>query len=274
MHSTQPTQALETAPVRSALKRVLLSSLFATGLWICLASAALAGPTTTTTEPTTTTTSPTTTTTSPTTTTTSPTTTTTAATTTTTSSTTTTQPPVNLSGQYAFADEKTFDANSSFLNIDTGLNQMCVAGAVEEPDRLQLPFNEIVTFYYDANSAIDKATDKKVKGVFGEVTVQLRLLLMALNASESDFDQTIFPTCKVQATLDKAGDHAKVTLRCDLGENLSSFTGLTPGQLTNIDNAFGKGKRAKVNVKSGKLKIVHSGQPTEAEPPNTCQVLD
>ena len=62
----------------------------------------------------------------------------------------------------------------------------------------------------------------------------------------------------------------KVNLLCNLGENLSDFPGITEDLVESVDHAFGQRNRAKVNVKTGRLKITHDGVPTEAEPPVTC----
>jgi hypothetical protein len=58
-----------------------------------------------------------------------------------------------------------------------------------------------------------------------------------------------------------------VKLRCELGEDLEGFSPtLTPSLIENVDHAYGHGKRARVNTKTGKLKILHHGDPADSVP--------
>ena len=259
-----------------------LSGMLAAGSWIALASAALAGPTTTTTVlgTTTTTVLGTTTTTvlgTTTTTTTAPPTTTTTTTTvpptttTTTSTTTTTLAPGDLSGQYAFFDKISNDKDQSFMDVDESSNQICLAGSVRYIDATAT-LNRSVTFSYDASGPIKKATDKKVSADF--TTTQLTLLIQELVPTAdggpiTEYNNSISVQCKVKATLKQPGGNQsgepaqdRVNLLCDLGPSFEAFQNvaeLTPALLDNITAAFAKRKTVKADVKKGKLKIKTSG---------------
>lgn len=266
--SGESTPRALSVPCRQLSQRRLRAAyLVGACLSVLFGSAVLAGPTTTTTtEPTTTTSTTTTTTTTTTsTTTTEPTTTTTVATTTTTSSTTTTTLPSGLSGQYSFLDKATGSANTSFMNVDTGLGELCVAGQTAEVANGQ-SIAPTVTFTYQALGDITDADDKTVKADFLQV-----LLTLDITGPDPDnssgtitrFNQTILLECKLDASLRKEGDADKVKLRCELGENFSEFDGLTSGDIVAIDSAYKSAKRAKASSKNGKLKITHEGEPTE-----------
>jgi hypothetical protein len=188
-------------------------------------------------------------------------------TTTPTSSTTTTTLPSSgdLSGQYPFVDKSTGDANTSLLNVDTSLGQICLAGQVQETDETSsLPAT--VTFTYDSIGAITKDTDKKVLADF--VTASLTLDISGTNVTP--YNQLITLNCKLEASLLKEGSRDKVKLLCELGDNFAAFPGLTSQQITYIDNAYAKVKRAKANSKNGKLKISTVGVPAEGGVPITC----
>jgi hypothetical protein len=126
-----------------------------------------------------------------------------------------------------------------------------------------------VTFSYVSNGSIAGLNPRKVRGEFVELF--LRLEIIAINAEEADYDATIPAECKIiKGNLQKAGDRAKVNLLCALGENLSEFPGLTEENVESVDHAYGDRNRAKVNTKTGRLKISHTGAPTDTEPPVTC----
>ena len=176
-------------------------------------------------------------------------------------------PSGDLSGDYPFVDDKTGDANTSFMEVDTELGKVCVAGQIQQIDDLSSD-SATVTFIYSSTGDITKDTDEKVKADFGTV-------LLTLDISGEDvetYHQAITPECKLKATLQKAGAQDKVILRCDLlGENFSAF-GLNAQYITIINNAYVHQKRATVNTKKGKLKISHAGEPTNQQPPATCNV--
>jgi hypothetical protein len=158
-------------------------------------------------------------------------------------------------------DKSTGGANTSFLNVDTSLNQICLAGQVQEADETSsLPAT--VTFTYDSLGSISKETDKTVRGDFVSVSLTLDI--------STGYSQTITATCKLKASLQKAGVQDKVNLQCDLLENYAAFSGLTSQQITNVDQAFAKVKRVKANSKNGKLKISTVGEPTDAAVPGLC----
>jgi hypothetical protein len=151
-------------------------------------------------------------------------------------------------------DESTGAANTSLLNVDTSLGQVCLAGQVQEIDETS-SVPTTVTFGYDSVGAITKDTDKKVLADFVAVSLTLDI------SGTTPYSETITANCKLKASLQKEGAQDKVNLRCDLLENYAAFPGLTSQQIINVDNAYAKVKKAKANSKKGKLKISHSGEP-------------
>ena len=180
-------------------------------------------------------------------------------------------PSDDLSGDYPFVDGKTGGANTSFMEVDTELDKVCVAGQVRRTDDLSSA-SATVTFTYSSTGDISKDTDKKVKADFGTVTLTLDIS----GEEVTPYHQEITPQqCKLKATLLKGGSADKVTLRCDLGENFSAFSDLNPlnpQYLTNIANAYLHEKRVTASPKKGKLGISHIGEPTDQQPPATCNV--
>jgi hypothetical protein len=177
---------------------------------------------------------------------------------------------VGLSGNYSF-DDKSGDTNSSFLGIDTPQGLICVAGQVVDFDRLALPFNRSVTFSYESNGTITKETDKTVRGEF-PTTVLVSLVIVnerseAEGGPLTEYDGQVTADCVLEARLVKSGERDKVKLRCDLGEDLAGFSPpLTSSLIENVDNAYGHGRRARVDTKKGKLKIPHIGDPADSVP--------
>jgi hypothetical protein len=177
-------------------------------------------------------------------------------------------PSDDLSGDYPFVDGKTGGANTSFMEVDTELDKVCVAGQVRRTDDLSSA-SATVTFAYSSTGDISKDTDKKVKADFGAVTLTLDIS----GEDVTPYHQEITPQCKLKATLLKRGSADKVTLRCDLGENFSAFSDLNPlnpQYLTNIANAYVHQKRVTANLKSGRLSISHVGVPADGEVPASC----
>ena len=162
-------------------------------------------------------------------------------------------------------DKTTGGANTSLLNVDTSLGQICLAGQVQETDEAS-SIPATVTFTYDSIGAITKDTDKKVLADF--VTASLTLDISGTNVTP--YNQLITLNCKLEASLLKEGSRDKVKLLCELGDNFAAFPGLTSQQITYIDNAYAKVKRAKANSKNGKLKISTVGVPAEGGVPITC----
>jgi hypothetical protein len=169
-------------------------------------------------------------------------------------------------------DTITADANTSVLNVDRSLGQMCVAGQVQEFDRTATPFNRSVTLTYRSIATIRKATDNTVKA--DSVSVSLTLEIMNLVPAVSggpflEYDQTITAECKLKARLQKKGSRDRVRLRCDLGRNLSDFPDLTPELIQNVANA--SLKRVKIHMERGRLNLWTHGVPTDAGVPVSCE---
>jgi hypothetical protein len=160
-------------------------------------------------------------------------------------------------------DKSTVGANTSFLNVDTSRGQVCLAGQVFAVDQIA---NRSVTYTYNTVGTISKATDKTVRA--DSNSVSLTLDITELTNPIPEYSETITAECKVKASLQKEGTKDKVSLRCDVGENLSDFTGLTPELIENVANA--RLKRVKVNTKKGKLKIATVGVPANAGVPVSC----
>ena len=170
-------------------------------------------------------------------------------------------PPGNLSGSYPFVDTRTAGANTSFLEVDTGLGQVCVAGHVQGSDGAI-----DVAFRYESLGSIGKANEQKVRGDF----VSVSLTLDITGGAAPTYGQTIPAECRLRASLQKAGSRGKVRLRCELGENYAAFAGLSSQQVTSIDNAFAEQPRARARSKTGRLKISHVGDPSGAGFAVTC----
>jgi hypothetical protein len=155
-------------------------------------------------------------------------------------------------------DDKSGAKNTSFMNVDTGLGLVCLAGQVQEFDNTVIP-SRSVTFTYRSIGEIRKTTDKKVQADFGSVLLTLEIVMVP---GVQEYQQTITFPCKLRASLQKAGSQDGVKLNCELGDNFAAFSGLTNALIENINHAFGKQKRAKT-TKHGGLKIPHRGVPTE-----------
>ena len=269
-------EARQARSLREPLGGALLAMLLAVGLGIALAGAALAGPVSTTTSTTifgaTTTTSTTTTsTTGPPTTTSPSTTSTTSTSTTSTTSTTTTTTLPGLTGVYPFEDKDVGDKSINLLNVDTTLDEICLAGSAQGVDAISEILNRRVTFSYQAFGSISKESDKKVQGDFVDVQVALNLTIQEIVGAPPppipppEFDETIFLTtkCKLKVSLTQPGgpqstERARdsVSLDCDLGPNFEAFGDLDQALLTNIQEAL---EKRKFNLKKGRLKIKTSG---------------
>jgi hypothetical protein len=155
-------------------------------------------------------------------------------------------------------DKSTGGANTSFLNVDTSLNQICLAGQVQETDSVS-SVPATVTFAYDSIGQITKETDSRVQADFASVNLTLDIS----GANVTPYNAVITLACRFKATLLKEGTRDKVKLLCELGENYAKFTGLSSQQIASIDNAYAKAKKAKASSKNGKLKISHVGDPAE-----------
>jgi hypothetical protein len=154
-------------------------------------------------------------------------------------------------------DKATGSANVSFMNVDTGLGEICLAGATTETADAQV-YPPVVVFFYQALGDITQATDTEVKADFALVN-----LTLDISEGIEPYSQTIQLTCKLEASLRKEGERDKVKLRCDLGENYSAFPDLTSGQIAAINDAYKGVKHAKASSKKGKLKVTNDGEVTD-----------
>jgi hypothetical protein len=157
-------------------------------------------------------------------------------------------------------DQSTGAANTSFLSVATGSDQVCVAGQVQGTDG-----STSVVFSYESIGSISKATDKKVIGEFISVS-----LMLDITGGTAAYSQEIMLQCKLGASLRKEGSRDKVSLRCELGQNYSAFPNLNSALIVNINRAFAKQPKVKANSKRGRLKISHVGEPADGEVPVSC----
>src|SRR5262245_26992020 len=78
----------------------------------------------------------------------------------------------STSGQHAFQD-RSGDANSSFIDVDLDAGQLCVAGQVQELDHEAEPFNRRVTIRYEASGPLALATNVKARAEPTSVVLNL-----------------------------------------------------------------------------------------------------
>jgi hypothetical protein len=168
-------------------------------------------------------------------------------------------------------DTITGDANTSVLNVDRSLGQMCVAGQVRLFDRTAVPFNRSVTLTYRSIATISQTAVETVKADSVSVNLTLEIFNLIPEVSGGpvqEYNQTITAECKLKARLKKNGLRDKVRVRCDLGRNLSAFPGLTPTLIENVADA--SLKRVEIHMKRGRLNLWTHGVPTEAGLPISC----
>jgi hypothetical protein len=157
-------------------------------------------------------------------------------------------------------DVDNFDKNETLLNVDTLSGDFCLAGRAVGVDPT-VSFNRLVVFTYDSLGSVSKATETTVNGAFVDVNLRLTIEEQHPDGNISEFDQTIPAECRLKGRLRKEGDAAKVTLQCDVGQDLSAFTGLDQDLVENVTDAFTKRKNLKVNTKKGKIHFTHRGEP-------------
>jgi hypothetical protein len=168
-------------------------------------------------------------------------------------------------------DTITGDANTSLLNVDRTLGQMCVAGQVQEFDRTATPFNRSVTLSYRSIATISRVTPRTVRADATSVSLTLEIVDLVPAVSGGpvpEYDETITAECKLEARLQKKGARDKVRLLCDLGPDLSAFPGLTPELVENVEDA--SLKRVKIHTRKGRLKLWTHGVPTDVGLPISC----
>jgi hypothetical protein len=80
------------------------------------------------------------------------------------------------------------------------------------------------------------------------------------------YDETVSSACSLKAKLQKAGDKAKIRLKCDVGEDLSAFPDPVGDFIDSIENAFPKqgAKHIKVDTSKGKVRITHNGEAVDS----------
>jgi hypothetical protein len=157
--------------------------------------------------------------------------------------------------------------------VDTASGELCVAGQVVEFDRLALPYNRRVTFSYTAAGPIDRANDNRVRSELTSVLLRLVIVNLLPGNPVTEYDQEISTQCRVKAAVQKQGERGRVNLHCnELMPNFQAFPSLGEALVENVENAYGRQKRAHVDVKQGRLRIQHNGEPSDDEPAVTCSV--
>ena len=227
-------------------------------------------PTTTTSSTTSTTTTSTTsvpttssTTTSGPTTSTAPTTSSTSTTTTAPTTTSTTLPGGGLSGRYEFADRRFGGASTSYLEVDTALGKLCVAGEVRGTSG-----GTEVTISYRSAGAVDKASDTKLTALLDRVEIELRIS----GGGVAPYGFDVEPPCTLKVRLAQAGSRDRLRLRCEIGDGFSMFADLDAAQVASIDAAFAARSGAKAKSKTGRLKVSHSGVTADGAVSVSCEI--
>jgi hypothetical protein len=171
-------------------------------------------------------------------------------------------------------DKVSFDKHQSAFNVDTSSGQICVIGEVVGIDPTTT-FNRRVTFTYEGQGTITKATDKVVKGDFPNVQVTV-LIEELSDPAEEEFTATITTDCKLKGSIKKSGDSDRTSLKCNAGENLAAFGLDTPENqpfLENVTDAFPRRNGMNVNTRKGKIRFKTNGEPTPAGiTPPSCEL--
>jgi hypothetical protein len=125
---------------------------------------------------------------------------------------------------------------------------------------------ERVFFEYTALGGIKKESQKQVTPA-DLAPVALRLVIETVAASPVTlYDQTLTTGCTLKAKLRKAGERAKLRLKCDVGELLSAFPDMTAELREHVQNAFPKQgtKHLKVDTSKGRLRITNNGEAVDS----------
>ncbi len=218
---------------------------------------------TTTTSSTTSTTTTTSTTSVPTTSSTTTSTTSTAPTTSSTSTTTTTLPGGGLSGQYEFADRRFGEESTSYLEVDTALGKICVAGEVRG-----MSGGTEVTVSYRSTGIVGKASDTKLSALLDRVEIELRIS----GGGVAPYALSVEPPCELKVRLVQAGSRDKLSLRCELGDGFSMFPDLSAAHVASIDATFAARSSAKAKSKTGRLEVSHSGVTADGAVSVSCEI--
>jgi hypothetical protein len=192
-------------------------------------------------------------------------------------------PPPGLNGPFLFVDQESFDKISSLANIDQAFNEICLAGYVAYVDAHNT-LNRRVEILFDSLGTISKESDTKVDGEFlGAINLTVNIFSgPSSNASVHPLlysTGVINPPCTLEGSVRKSGLVDRAILSCELGANLSSLgipesvpnpfplPPALPGpditqqeMIDSIAFALAKKKRVKLDVKTGRLRINHSGE--------------
>ena len=184
--------------------------------------------------------------------------------------------PTPPDGHFWFIDQKSNDKIRSLAHIDQAFSEFCLAGHTAFIDATTTP-NTRVEFDFSSLGTISNETDTKVDGNFTSISVTLTVF----DGPTNIFPILVGPTtvsdapCSLDGSVRKDGDQLKADLACDLGPLLAAFDiplsqpdpfnpmGVITQQqiLDSITAAWAKKKTIKVNVKTGDVRVFHSGIP-------------
>jgi hypothetical protein len=145
-----------------------------------------------------------------------------------------------------------------------------VAGLAQGLDTSGSTPNERVYFEYRALGDIKKESEKQVTPD-DLVPVSLRLVIETVAASPQEiYNKEITTGCTLKAKLQKAGEKAKLRLKCDVGEFMSGFPFANESEAAtvrgHVTNAFPKqgSKHIKVDTSKGKIRITNNGEAVDS----------
>jgi hypothetical protein len=177
--------------------------------------------------------------------------------------TSTTLPGGGLSGQYEFADRRFGAESTSYLEVDTALGKICVAGEVRGTSG-----GTEVTVSYRAAGVVGKASDTKLAALLDRVEIELGIS----GGGVAPVALSVEPPCELKVRLAQAGSRDKLRLRCELGAGFSMFPGLSAAQIASIDATFAAQSGAKARSKTGRLRVSHSGVTADGAISVSCEI--
>jgi hypothetical protein len=156
------------------------------------------------------------------------------------------------------------------VNIDTAASHFCLAGLVRGTDASVSPPRR-VRFEYRSDGSVQKANSNRVTGDFASVD----LTLVIEESGVPVYEAGVTSACTLKGGINKAGERGKGRLNCKLGDGMSDLGLERPENSefrSNVETAFPKQKRIKVQVDKGRLRVKHNGEPNPgpADPALDC----
>jgi hypothetical protein len=170
-------------------------------------------------------------------------------------------PPPPPDGPFFFVDQKSFDKLTSLANIDQAFDEFCLAGRAVFIDasttlnhRVEIEFSSL------GSIANQSPSGDRIDGLFTTVNLTLTVFDGPLNTANVIFDSTILGAdCKLDGSLQQAGNKDRASLNCDVGVNLSDFGKVPEDVVNSVVFATAKKKTISVKPKKGTLRITHQG---------------